>query len=123
MKSPAFAFDPVAAGLLLATVVLLSLGQVLFKVAATSLQLSDPRTFLSWPLLSALVLYAVATATWLAVLARLPLSVAFPFYGLTFVLVPLLAHRVLREPVGIASYVGGALILAGIAVSAHGLRR
>lgn len=123
MSKPPFAIDLTSAGLLLATLLLLALGQVMFKYAAQDIQFSQPRSFLSIPLGLALVVYAVATLAWLAVLTRLPLSVAFPFYGLTFLLVPLLAHWLLKEPVGIATYVGGVVIMVGIAITVFGFRK
>ena len=117
------AIDLTSAALLLLTLVLLALGQVMFKYAAQSIQFSQPRTLLSVPLGLALIVYALATVAWLGVLTRLPLSVAFPFYGLTFLLVPLFARRFLGEPVGWATYVGGLVILVGIAITVLGLKK
>lgn len=108
--------------LLLATILLLSLGQVLFKSASAQLVLQQPATWWSWSLLGALLLYGVATVLWLLVLSRVPLSVAFPFYGLAFLLVPLLAAWLLHEPLRWSVWVGGALILCGITVAAMGGR-
>lgn len=105
--------------LLLATILALSVGQVLFKLAASNLQLGDPRTFLSLRLFAALIVYAVATLMWLVVLSRMPLSVAFPFYGLTFLAIPVLSALCLGEPLRLSSLIGGVLILAGVAVSAR----
>jgi drug/metabolite transporter (DMT)-like permease len=115
--------DALSIGLLVATLALLSAGQLLFKVAAQGLEFNQPKTFLTLPMGAALAAYALATLAWLGVLTRVPLSVAFPYYGITFLLVPLLAQWVLGEKVGVATYVGGAVILAGIAITAHGLRR
>jgi drug/metabolite transporter (DMT)-like permease len=109
--------------LLLGVIALLSAGQVLFKYAASSLVPGDPRAWLSWTLLIALAVYAVATVGWVLVLSRLPLSVAFPFYGLAFVIVPVLARVFLHEPLRWQALAGGALILAGIAVSTRGLAK
>lgn len=115
--------DPASAGLLLVTLLLLALGQVMFKYAAQDIQFSQPRTFLSLPLGVALVVYALATVAWLGVLTRLPLAVAFPFYGLTFLLVPLFARWLLGEQVGWSTYVGGVVILIGIAITVLGLKK
>jgi drug/metabolite transporter (DMT)-like permease len=105
--------------LVLGTIAILASGQVLFKMASTGLQLSQPRTFFTWQLIVALAAYAVATLLWLLVLTRLPLSVAFPFYGLTFLLVPALAWLFLGEPVRLQTFVGGAIILVGVVVCAR----
>ena len=106
--------------LILITVTALAAGQVLFKLAAGSLnfapgwqlmELLEPR------LVVALVVYALATVLWLAVLRITPLRLAYPFIGLAFVLVPVLAHFILGEPVGLNTFLGAALILLGIWVS------
>ena len=103
--------------LILGTIAMLAGGQVLFKYAAMSLDFTDLRSYFSVPLIAALGVYAVATLAWLAVLARVPLSVAFPFYGLGFLLVPLLSALILGEKVRMATFVGGAIIMIGIIVS------
>jgi drug/metabolite transporter (DMT)-like permease len=54
------------------------------------------------------------------VLGRVKLSVAFPFYGLSFVFVPLLAWWWLGEPLGWRSLAGGLLIIAGLMVISGG---
>lgn len=54
---------------------------------------------------------------WMMVLKRMPLSQAFPFYGLTFLLVPTLAHFVLGEQIGYQTFAGGAIIMIGVWIS------
>lgn len=100
-------FDTAALGLLTFTICSLAVGQVLFKMSAGSLVFSQPKTLFSPILLAALVLYGVATVTWLLVLKRMPLSVAFPFYGLVFCIVPLLSHFILDERIRPLTLVGG----------------
>ncbi|HQY50201.1 MAG TPA: EamA family transporter [Thermomonas sp.] len=113
---------PINLLLILGTIVLLSLGQVLFKSASSQLVVQQPMSWLSLPLLGALVIYAIATLLWLLVLSRVPLSFAFPFYGLAFLLVPVLAALVLGEALRWQVLVGGAVILCGIAITAWGAR-
>lgn len=108
--------------LILGTICMLSCGQVLFKSASTHLDMSQPSTWITVPLVAALALYGVATLTWLVVLSRVPLSLAFPFYGLAFLLVPLAAALFLREPLRWQSLAGGVVILCGIAITAWGAR-
>ena len=122
-KLPTISIDFASAALLAATLLLLAAGQVMFKYAAGGIAFSQPRTLLSLPLALALVVYALATLAWLAVLTRMPLSVAFPFYGLTFLLVPLFARWFLGEPVAWPTYVGGVVILVGIAITVFGLKK
>lgn len=110
-----------ATGLLLgATLLLLSLGQILFKWASVGLSLKDPRSLLSPGLIAGLVIYGIATVMWIMVLKRMPLSLAFPFYGLTFLLVPVLAHYLLGERIGYQTLLGGAIIMVGVFVTSWG---
>ena len=46
-----------------------------------------------------------------------PLSIAFPVYALTFVIVPLLAHAFLGEAVGWRTFAGAFVIIVGVAIS------
>jgi drug/metabolite transporter (DMT)-like permease len=103
--------------LILSTILLLAGGQVLFKQAAGALSFSKPLSLLSWQLLLALTVYGVATLLWLVVLSRVPLSVAFPFYGLTFLLVPTFAWLLLKEPIRPQVLIGGAVIMVGVVIS------
>lgn len=110
-----------ATGLLLgATLLLLSLGQILFKWTSAGLSLKDPHSLLSPSLFAGLVIYGIATVMWILVLKRMPLSLAFPFYGLTFLLVPVLAHYLLGERIGYQTLIGGAIIMAGVFVASWG---
>lgn len=123
MNRSLFVIEPAMIALILGTIVLLALGQVLFKFAAVGIQFSQPRTLFSLSLIIALTVYGIATVAWLAVLARVPLSLAFPFYGLTFLLVPLLAWMILKEPIRPQVLWGGLLIMMGVVVSSIGDHR
>lgn len=117
--------DPIRMGwgtalLLAATLLLLSMGQILFKYASKGVSFGDPRSLLSPSLLSGLFVYGVATIMWILVLKKLPLSLAFPFYGLTFLLVPLLAHFLIGEKIGYQTLLGGAIIMFGVFVASWG---
>ena len=106
--------------MIIGTVAALSVGQVLFKVASATLKLGSLGTFLSPPLLAALVIYGAATVAWLIVLSRVPLSSAFPFYGLTFFFVPALASFFLGEKMNVSTVVGSIVIAAGVLICAKG---
>lgn len=100
-------------------VVLISVGQLLFKKAASGIQdASDAYQWLfnGW-LVGALVLYGVTTLFWVWILRHGPLHLAYPFMGLAFLFVPLLGAAYLGEPLTWKTLVGGALILAGIAIA------
>jgi len=112
------------AGLVLACVVLIALGQMLFKAAAGQWRVdAGPwmalRTLASPSFLAALVIYAVATLLWVYALRTVPLGTAFPLYALTFLLVPALEHFVFGAPLSTNVLVGGAVIIAGVAIIAH----
>ncbi|MGH8083060.1 MAG: EamA family transporter [Lysobacter sp.] len=103
--------------MIIGTIAMLAAGQVLFKYAAASLDFGNLRSLVSWPLFAALSVYALATLAWLAVLARVPLSTAFPFYGLGFLIVPLLSVLILGEKFRYSILVGGVIIMIGVIVS------
>lgn len=106
--------------LLLASIGGLSVGQVLLRLAAQA----ERPGFAAWQAVAlsawtwtGLLVYALATLAWLAVLRELPLRMAYPFVGLAFVVVPVIAWAVLGEELRWATLVGAALIVAGIWVS------
>lgn len=117
--SPDSQLSPFTLLLILSAVVLLGFGQILFKLAAATIQFGNVRTLFSLPLLSALAVYGVATLVWIGALARVPLSVAFPFYGLGFIFVPMLSVLILREPFRWSTVVGGVVIMLGIVISSR----
>ncbi len=102
---------------------MLSTGQVLFKQAA---KLPAPLTTVPgmtalllniWFWL-ALALYGVATLLWIMILQKVPLSQAYPFAALGFVIVPLASWLVMGETLSPLYCAGIALIIAGILVIA-----
>lgn len=106
--------------LVIGTIVLLSAGQVLFKFAASGLNISRPMSLLSIPLLAALAIYGIATLAWLFVLSKVPLSVAYPYYGLGFLVVPLLSWLILNEPLRPSVLIGGIVIAIGVVITSLG---
>lgn len=61
-----------------------------------------------------LLAYVLSTATWLVVLARADLSVAYPFVSLAFVATTLYGFCVLHEPIGPGRLSGIALVIGGV---------
>lgn len=103
--------------LILFCVLTIAAGQILFKTVA--LQADSAAAVLGNARLLALTLvaffvYTIATLTWILVLRRVPLSYAYMFMSLAFVLVPLAGHFLFREPLSIR-------YLAGVCVIALGL--
>lgn len=104
------------------TVVALSFGQILFKMAATSMDFSAATLLpglLNTKLIVALVVYFFATVMWLLVLRSIPLRVAYPFAALAFFLVPVLAHFLLNETISWNTFAGASLIALGVWVSVY----
>ena len=106
--------------LTLTTVIGLSVGQILFKLAAVAMN-GDGPFWLSIGrnlyLLSALVVYGLSTALWIAVLRQVPLRLAYPFVAMAFVLVPMMGHWFLGESLRWQSLLGAVLIATGIWIS------
>ena len=101
-------------------VVCISIGQLLFKQAASALP-PEPQ-LLDWVLngwlISSLALYGLTTLGWVWILRHAPLHLAYPFMGLAFLIVPTLAWLFLGEPLHWRTLAGAALILAGVALAA-----
>jgi len=104
---------------LLAFSLLMAAGQVLFKrVSLDTPPLTDWRTLVAlgtnaW-FVAAITLYIVATVIWIGVLREVPLSRAYPFIALGFVLVPLAGRQFFGEALDGRYLVGVILILIGI---------
>ena len=67
-----------------------------------------------------LAVYFASAALWLLVLARLPVSAAYPFVGLGFVLTMLFGWYFLGETVGPTRIFGTVLVGAGVVLIARG---
>jgi len=107
--------------LLFAYTAALSLGQILFKMASARIQGAGGTTllvrlFTSPSFLTASALYAGLAVYWTWLLARVPLSYAFPFVALCFVFVPAMAWIRFGERVGSSYGIGLVLIIAGLLV-------
>ena len=107
--------------------VLLSVGQLLLKRAA--LQVADETALAAILKLSfsptlwvALILYGVATVLWILILRTVPLSLAYPFVALGFVLLPLLSWWLYDEKLGMSLLAGTGLIVCGVLVVTLGAR-
>lgn len=104
----------------------MAVGQVLFKLAATDIARVEGTGGFSWQawinpkLILALFVYGVATLCWLFALKAVPLRLAYPFVAMAFVIVPVLAHFLLGEELKPSTFVGAALIVAGVLVSSWG---
>lgn len=109
--------------LIITVVSVLAIGQLLFKLVGLRIAdggfgvlLHDMRGASLF--VAALVLYGIATIAWIWALRQVPLSTAYMFMSLGFVMVPIMANYVLGEPLSIRFAIGAAMIIAGILVSA-----
>jgi len=101
--------------LLVSFAVLLAAGQMLFKIAADAGSGRPiPQAFLNVWMLAAVALYASATLLWVFILRSTPLSAAYPFAALGFVLVPLGAAVLFGEVLTLRYAAGIVLVVVGI---------
>ncbi len=71
-------------------------------------------------IMSALFAALLASVFWMAAMTKLQLSHAYPFMGLTFVLVLLGSGVFFHEPVSTLKIVGVMLIVSGLVVASQG---
>lgn len=108
--------------ILLTYSVALAGGQVLFKLAALrftpAARWSDNLLALALNpyLVAAVLLYALLSAVWVWVLTFVPLSIAYPFVALTFVLTVASGAILFGEAVTLRLLIGGAMVIAGLIV-------
>ena len=78
------------------------------------------RMFTNFWVMSSFVAAFIAALCWMAALTKFDLNHAYPFMGLTFVLVLLLSNLLFSEPITMLKILGVALILIGIAIGSQG---
>ncbi|MBM3707883.1 MAG: multidrug resistance protein [Actinobacteria bacterium] len=64
--------------------------------------------------------YVISAAIWLVVLSAVDLSFAYPFIGLTYVLILIVSKFVLKEDVNPIRWAGAAIITVGVVVISRG---
>lgn len=77
----------------------------------------EPRLWLG------LFLFGISALFWLVVLSRVPLSVAYPIVGVSYILIVLLGRFVLHETVPVMRWVGVFVVATGIAIIGLSFRR
>ena len=108
--------------ILLTYSVALAGGQVLFKYAALRFTPAPRLTdnvvalILNPYLVVAVLLYGLLSVVWVWVLTFVPLSIAYPFVALTFVLTVAAGALMFGEPVSLKLLLGGLMIIAGLIV-------
>lgn len=120
----------VTLSLVLLSVTLSALAQLLLKMGMSAAPVAHalrdgaaPRlaaeVVTSLPVIGGLTLYFASAAVWLFVLARLPLSVAYPFVGLGFIVTMLLGWLVLGDTLTPARVAGTLLVMGGVVLIAR----
>ena len=67
-----------------------------------------------------LFMYVISAAIWLVVISAVDLSFAYPFIGLTYVLIPIVSKFILKENVNPIRWIGTAIIIIGVVVISRG---
>lgn len=110
---------------IIASVVGISVGQLLLKIAATNLRNPDTLGFwllgfrINAYLFAGFAVLGISTLIWVWVLREVPLSVAYPFMALAFIFVPILGWLVLNEPLTYRQISGGLLICLGLILASR----
>ena len=96
-------------------------GQLMFKAAARNSAGGDVHGFVlgllgNFWFLAAALFYAALTVLWVWILTLVPLSRAYPFVVLSFVLTPLGATLFFGERLDASYYAGMACILVGLGI-------
>lgn len=121
------ASPPLAIWLLaLFSVFLSAAAQVLMKIGMSQAKFHGPGDL---PLIQAalkaafdpyviagLACYGVSAMVWLAVLSRMPLSLAYPLVALAIVMVMVFSAAVLGEPMPVGRIAGSVLVVCGVAL-------
>jgi drug/metabolite transporter (DMT)-like permease len=104
--------------IVIACVVGIAAGQLLFKACANAYVAADSRltTAVLGYMTAAMVLYGATSLVWTLLLRHMELGRIYPFMALAFVLVPLASHVVYGENFSPAYFVGIAFIIAGILI-------
>jgi len=103
------------------TVLMLSIGQVFLKYASGKIDIQG-KGILAGLLLNpafviAIVVYGIATISWLLVLKMTPLRISYPFTALAFIIVPIFAFFFLGETLRWTTFAGAAVIILGVYIS------
>jgi multidrug transporter EmrE-like cation transporter len=94
--------------------------QVVERAGAFRIEGESLRAVLSTPAVwGGLLLFGLSAVVWLAVLSRTSLSLAYPFAGLTYVLILLADRFILDQEVPAIRWVGVGFIIIGIVLVAQ----
>jgi drug/metabolite transporter (DMT)-like permease len=107
---------------ILLSVVGISIGQVLLKLAALHIREPGPGQerfglyLINGYLFAGVTVLGCSTLLWTWILRWVPLNAAYPYMALAFVFVPLICFLLLGEPMSWKQLLGTVLIVAGVVV-------
>lgn len=114
--------------LILFTVLTNFLSQIMLKKGMTQIEISAlkadailkaaPIIIFNFFVMGGLFVMVISMACHLLVLSKVDISYAYPFLGLSFVLVTVWGHFVLSEPLSMYKAIGVLLIVCGVALIA-----
>lgn len=108
--------------LILLSVIMSTGAQLVLKLGANKInaELQDATglwaialTLLNMPILIGLVIYVISAATWIWVLTKVDISVAYPFISLGFVMTLVFGWLVFGEELSGSKIIGTVLIIVG----------
>ena len=102
--------------LTLLAVIMICAGQVMFKMLGVRLHAGIPPNDwrIVWLGIAAMTIYGTATLLWIYVLRTAPLTKAYPYMALSFVLVPIVSVLLFSEQVRMQYVLGTVLIIVGV---------
>ena len=105
---------------LIGTPLMIAGGQVLFKLVSARLPSGGIRNIglvaFDPYFIGAMLVYLVATVSWIYVLRSVPLGIAYSFTALGFIFVPIVSMYLFGEPLTFRYFAGAGLITAGLMV-------
>jgi len=90
-----------------------------FELTWSGLMSSASDILFNWHIIFGILVMIISMASHLVVLSRVEISFAYPFLGLSFVLITVYGHFVLAEAVTIWRVAGVLLICSGVALVAR----
>lgn len=90
-----------------------------FEISLSGIMSSATSIVFNWHVMTGLLVMVISMGSHLVVLSRVEISYAYPFLGLSFVLITLWGYFALHEAVTFWRVVGVLMISAGVAVVAR----
>ncbi len=79
------------------------------------------RSLTNWYLLGGMLCYAVSIITWMVVLSRVNVSLAYPFLSVGYIITAVLAYFILNEPLTLQKMIGIAVICLGVIILTYSI--